>query len=188
VSIEADAADWALSVAGEGEAFGRIFDRHYSRVTRHARRLTENAADAEDVAAVTFLEAWRRRQDVRLVDGSVLPWLLVTATNTAHNVRRARRRHHALLERLPAPSSVPDHADDLGDGVAVSAMRSLSLADRQVLTLCVVLGVHDHEAASVLGVPHGTVKSRLSRARRRLSELVRSNTTTHTREGTAHGA
>src|SRR6187402_2563291 len=98
---QADSVDWALAIAGEGEAFGRIFDRHQARVLRHSVRLVANRADADDVMALTFLEAWRNRARMRLVDGSVLPWLLVTATNVANNTNRGARRYRALLERLP---------------------------------------------------------------------------------------
>ncbi|WP_396133584.1 RNA polymerase sigma factor [Arthrobacter sp. 1088] len=45
--------------------------------------------DAEDATAAAFLELWRRREGVRLVDGSILPWLLVTTTNTARNLQRS---------------------------------------------------------------------------------------------------
>ena len=57
--------------------------------------------DAEDVAASAFLELFRRRDDVRVVNGSVLPWLLVTASNLARNSARARRRYQEFLARLP---------------------------------------------------------------------------------------
>lgn len=164
-----DAQDWALARAGQGEAFGRIFDRHRDRVFRHGLRLVEGVSDADDLVAITFLEAWRRRDDLRVVDGSVLPWLLVTATNVSHNLRRSARRHRALLARMPLETHAPDHADRFDDGEADRAMRQLSLADRQVLTLCVLEGFSEREAASALGVPAGTVKSRLARARARLA-------------------
>jgi RNA polymerase sigma-70 factor (ECF subfamily) len=75
--------DWFRARAGEGEAFGRIFDRHRNRIHRHSLRLVDRPADADDVVAIVFLEAWRRRDDVRIVADSILPWLLVTATQAA---------------------------------------------------------------------------------------------------------
>jgi RNA polymerase sigma factor (sigma-70 family) len=161
--------DWALARAGEGEAFGRIFDRHRDRVFRHGLRLVEGVSDADDLVAITFLEAWRRRDDLRLVDGSALPWLLVTATNVSHNLRRSARRHRALLARLPIDPHAPDHSERYDDGDAHRALQKLALADRQVLTLCVLEGFSEREAADALGVPPGTVKSRLARARVRLA-------------------
>jgi RNA polymerase sigma-70 factor (ECF subfamily) len=167
-----DAHDWALARAGEGEAFGRIFDRHRDRVFRHGLRLVAGVADADDVVAITFLEAWRRRDGLRLVDGSVLPWLLVTATNVSHNLQRSARRYHALLSKLPPDPHVPDPSTAFEDGEAVAALRALSLADQRVLTLCVLEGLSEREAATALDVPPGTVKSRLSRARARLAALL----------------
>lgn len=159
-----DAADWALAVSGEGEAFGRIFDRHHDRVTRHSRRLVTVQADADDVVAVTFLEAWRKRSAVRLVNDSVLPWLLVTATNVASNTNRGVRRYRSLLAGLPP--ALPDASRESSD--ALDALARLSLSDRRVVVLCVLEGYSEREAAEALGVPAGTVKSRLSRAKSRI--------------------
>jgi DNA-directed RNA polymerase specialized sigma24 family protein len=71
-----DAEDWAAAGGGDGEAYGRVFDRHRDRVHRHALRLVPPDVDVDDVVAVVFLEAWRRRRSARLVDGDLLPWLL----------------------------------------------------------------------------------------------------------------
>jgi RNA polymerase sigma factor (sigma-70 family) len=165
-----DSADWASAIAGEGEAFGRIFDRHQARVLRHSTRLVANRADADDVMALTFLEAWRNRARVRMVDGSVLPWLLVTATNVANNTNRGARRYRAVLERLP----VDDHSTDpmADDTEATKALERLSLSDRQVVTLCVLEGYSERDAADALGVAPGTIKSRLSRAKQRLRDQL----------------
>lgn len=167
-----DADDWARAQAGDGEAFGRIFDRHRDRVRRHSLRLVPMPSDVDDAVAITFLEAWRARERARLVDGSLLPWLLVTATHVTRNLHRSARRHRALLARLPAPEQTADHAELLDDGPASAALRSLTLADRQVITLCVLEGLTDREAAIVLGLAVGTVKSRLSRSKRRLADAL----------------
>jgi len=156
----------ARARAGEGEAFGLIFDRHRDRVLRHSLRLVPSWHDAEEVVAVTFLEAWRKRDRVRFVDGSLLPWLLVTAANVARNVSRSARRYAALLDKLPAPLA-PAAASS--DGSATEALRALSLADRQVITLSVLEGFSEAEIAAALGIARGTVKSRLSRAKQRLA-------------------
>jgi RNA polymerase sigma-70 factor (ECF subfamily) len=73
-----EAASWRRASAGDGEAFGLLFDAHHVRVYRHALKLTGSVHDAEEVLAGAFLELWRRRTSVRLVGDSVLPWLLVT--------------------------------------------------------------------------------------------------------------
>lgn len=163
---------WKRVVAGDGESFGVIFDRHRSRVRRHAHGLVPGPEDAEDVVAIVFLEAWRRRSHVRFVDGSVLPWLLRTATNTAHNHARSARRYARALARLPAADRAPDHAETIDDGAAIAATRSLPLQHQEVIVLCVIEGLSPTEAAHVLGVADGTVRSRLSRAKAQLREAL----------------
>lgn len=167
-----DGGDWTQAQRGDGEAFGRIFDRHRDRVYRHVLRLVPVVADADDAVAITFMETWRRREQARLVGDSLLPWLLVTATRVTQNLTRGARRYRALLARLPAEIHALDHAERVDDGPATAALRRLSLADRQVITLCVLEGLTDREAAVVLGLPVGTVKSRLSRAKRRLAARI----------------
>ena len=163
-----DPEDWTKALVGDGEAFGRIFDCHHDRVLRHSKRLMTSLADADDVVAIAFLELWRNRSRVRLVDGSVLPWLLVTATNAGSNVNRGARRYRSLLARLPAADAVDDPMLEFETSDSTEALRGLSLSDRRVVTLCVLEGYSEREAAEILAVPTGTIKSRLSRAKRRL--------------------
>ena len=125
-----------------GDGVGEIFDRHRDRVFRQAARLVEGREEAEDIAAAAFLELWRRRQDVRLVSGSVLPWLLVTTSNLARNAVRATRRYRAFLARLPRQEPAPDAATIAMDGPALgiqpelrAALRSLPEQDLHLLSL-----------------------------------------------------
>lgn len=167
---------WGDALAGDGEAFGQIFDRHKDRVFRHALRLVDQRADAEDVTASTFLELWRRQHDVRVVNGSLLPWLLVTTTNLTRNIHRSTRRHRALLARLPRPGPTTDpaqayldsHAFDGLDPELASALRDLPLLDQQLLGLTALEGFSLEEAGLALGLSTSAVKSRLHRLRRRL--------------------
>lgn len=167
---------WADALAGDGEAFGQIFDRHKDRVFRHALRLVDQRADAEDVTASAFLELWRRRADARVVSGSLLPWLLVTTTNLTRNVHRSTRRHRALLERLPRPAAVPDPAQAYLDSGAfeglepelAAALRHLPVLDQQVLGLTALEGFSLQETGLALGLTTSAVKSRLHRIRRHL--------------------
>ncbi|MGY4541330.1 DNA-directed RNA polymerase specialized sigma24 family protein [Arthrobacter sp. UYNi723] len=64
---------WRQSLLGQGDAFGVLYDRHRDRVFRHAYRLCGNHHDGEDIMAGAFLELWRRRKHVRVVEGSILP-------------------------------------------------------------------------------------------------------------------
>lgn len=172
-----DADEWRAVLAGDGEAFARIFDRHSQRVYRHSLAMVPAADDAQDVVGVTFLEAWRKRGDVRFVNGSLLPWLLVTASHSSKNISRAARRYRNLLEHVPRPESQagPELMPD--DGAAMTALRDLGTHHRDVIALCVIEGFSEAEAAEALGVPVGTVKSRLHRAKQTLASRLRQDIT-----------
>jgi RNA polymerase sigma factor (sigma-70 family) len=159
----------ARAVAGEGEAFGVIFDVHKAAVRRQVARFLVTPQDIEDAVAIVFFEAWRRRSALRLVDGSALPWLLVTGANVARNVRRSAARYRALLAELPDPVGRLDAVGYEEHDVLI-ALRSLALTDQQILTLCVLEGWSERDAAAALNVRLGTVKSRLHRAKRRLAD------------------
>lgn len=92
------------------------------------------------------------------------------STNVGRNLRRSASRHSALLARLPAGEHAPDPALSAGD--ASVELARLSLIDRQIITLCVLEGFSEREAAGVLDIAPGTVKSRLFRARRRLASAL----------------
>jgi len=165
---------------GDADAFGALFDLHHDRVFRQAMRLTASLHDAEDIVAVVFLEAWRRRDAMRVVDGSVVAWLLVTTNFVFRNWVRASRRYREGLQQLPPPEHAPDHADFVDDRIDQDARRTslraalaqLPKRDQDILTLCVLEELSTTEAAAALGVAPGTVKSRLSRAKARLTELM----------------
>lgn len=106
-----DKVAWARVLAGDSRNFGVLYDRHRDRVFRHALGRLSHPADAEDATAIAFLELWRRRAQVRFVDDSLLPWLIVTTSNVVHNLRRSRRRYERMLARLPEPDHHPDHPD-----------------------------------------------------------------------------
>lgn len=168
--------------SGDPDVFRELFDDHARSVYNHGFRLTGAWSVAEDVVSLTFLEAWRLRErvDVDGEAGSLRPWLLGIATNVARNVRRAARRHAGALARLPPPEVVPDFAEEvvgrLRDRERLvqvrTALAALRQPEREVLALCVWSGLDYAEAAAALGVPVGTVRSRLSRARGKLRKLV----------------
>ncbi len=166
--------------AGDPDAFGLIFDEHARAVYRLGFRLTANWSAAEDVVSLTFLEAWRLRGRIDPAGESLQPWLLGIAVNVCRNLARASRRHQAALARIPPPPVVPDFAEEvagrLDDSVQLhlvaEALGALRRSEREVIALCVWSGLDYTTAAGALGVPVGTVRSRLSRARRRLRKLV----------------
>ncbi|MEU4531436.1 RNA polymerase sigma factor [Micromonospora ureilytica] len=167
--------------AGDPGAFAELFDEYARSVYNHAFRLTADWATAEDVMAATYLQAWRSRERVTEEGGSLRPWLLGIATNEARNHIRSNRRYRRVAAALLASDfTVPDHADEVAGrlddsrriAAAIDALAWLRRAEREVLTLCLWEGLDYESAAEALGVPVGTVRSRLSRARARLRTLV----------------
>lgn len=183
----------AAACAGDGEAFGVIFDRHHAAVRAYCARRTGSVDAADDLAAVVFLEAWRRRAEVELVHDSALPWLYGVAGNTLRRRTRTVLRHRRLLGRLPAEPASPDHADDVAARLddtreieqLTAAVARLRRTDREVLALCGWQGPDYQSAAVALGIPVGTVRSRLSRARTRLSDARTAAPTPPTRHPVA---
>lgn len=96
---------WAAARAGDAEAFATVFDVHRDAVFERALAADLSPTEAEDVTALVFLEAWRRRGAVRVADGTVSAWLLSTTADVVRTLARTRRRHRAILERLPRSSS-----------------------------------------------------------------------------------
>ncbi|MCW2933775.1 MAG: polymerase sigma-70 factor [Actinomycetia bacterium] len=165
----------ARARAGDADAFGAVFDACAKSVYNHAFRLTGDWSTAEEVMAMTFLEAWRGRDSILADGGSLRPWLLGIATNLARGLHRTARRHRTALARLAVADELPDFADDVSgrlDDVARikalhRALAELPGAELEVLALCVWSGLSYAEAAGALHVPVGTIRSRLSRARAR---------------------
>src|SRR5258708_9726055 len=168
-----------------GDAFGELFERYSDRVYAHCFTRTGSWSTAEDLTSAVFLEAWRRRGEIRFSGDSALPWLLRVANNATRNAQRTLRRHAVLLAKLPPPEEEIDIAVDAAARIdqerlarhLLCAMTHLRQAERAVISLCDWAGLSYSEAAVALGVPEGTVRSRLSRARQHLRELTSEGTT-----------
>lgn len=163
-----EAAAWQRLRAGDESALGDLFDRYEPRLFRHATRLLTDREDAKDAVAIAFFELWRKRTGVRLVDGSPLPWLLTTVANAARNLERAGRRYRALLAKTPAAASAAPSAHD--ESGVLAALKQLPAGEQSVVVLSVLEGYPERDVAQTLGIPVGTVKSRLSRAKGRLRD------------------
>jgi RNA polymerase sigma factor (sigma-70 family) len=169
-----DAALWELS-AKDPEAFGEIFRRHARSVFAICYWRTGDATLAEDVTSVVFLEAWRRRDLVVLEQRSALPWLLGVANHTSRNATRSLRRYSQALRRLDGRRSLPND-DDVIDRIDAETSlalvnevaRDLSEQEREIVLLVFWSGLSYEATAVALGVPVGTVRSRVSRTRRKL--------------------
>jgi RNA polymerase sigma-70 factor (ECF subfamily) len=171
--------DWSRALEHDPRAFAAIFDHHERRVFRHAVQLADSYHDAEDVTAASFFELWRRREAVRLVADSTLPWLLVTATNISRNSRRALRRYRSLLGQMPRGENVGDPEVDRGlesrlhdSEELYRAMKSLNSNDASLLMLTAVEGLSVKEAAGLLGLTDGAGRVRLHRAKQRLRDQL----------------
>ncbi len=159
------------------EAFEEIFERHAGAVWSFCRRRVGPDA-AEEVVSDTFLVAFQRRGGFDSSYESARPWLLGIATNM---IRRRLRDERAYLERKRhslGPLSVEDTADvDRLDAerlrpILIAALLDLPPDDRETFLLVSVGELTYSEAASALGVPVGTVRSRIHRARSKLRERI----------------
>lgn len=168
---------WRAAVARDEAAFASLFDRHRHAVFRQALRLMAQPADAEEVAAAAFFELWRKRASVRLVDGSVLPWLLVTVANLSRNSHRALVRREGLLRRLPPERHLDGDAfdrvdEDLRRSDVVAALKRLRPQDVALVTLTALEGYRLAEVADLLGVTENAARVRLHRAHKKLRGLL----------------
>lgn len=171
---------WLAVVRGDGVAFAAIFDRHGDRMWRHAWRLMQHRQDTEDVVAAAFAEAWRSRRRVRVVDGSVLPWLLATTTNCARNACRSIRRNERLIAHIPVAAPAADTADIAADRVerldagtqVARALRELPERDARLIALVLLDELPLADAAAAIGVSYGAAKTRMHRAKAKLRAIL----------------
>jgi RNA polymerase sigma factor (sigma-70 family) len=174
-----DSVLWARSAEGDTGAFALLFERHAKAIYNYCFRRVGDWGAAEDLLSIVFLEAWRRR-DKQLPPGKVLPWLYGISTNVVRNRRRSERRYRAALARMPVPVAEPSFDAEAAARVdderrmrpALELLAGLPREHQDVLVLCDWSELSYEDAAFALGVPVGTVRSRLSRARRALEELA----------------
>jgi RNA polymerase sigma factor (sigma-70 family) len=162
--------------------FAEVVREHERVVHSVALRLSSTAVDAEDVAAETFLRAYRAllRYDAgRLRALRIRPWLLTILRNTARNAaREAGRRPGPPPEHEPAEAAVAGPSveqqveDDLLHREWARLLARLPEAQRTAVVLRHVEGVPTSEIAEILGCAEGTAKSRVSRGLRRLRVLL----------------
>jgi RNA polymerase sigma factor (sigma-70 family) len=177
VSVD-DATLWERVRDGDTDAFGDLFERHARVIHSYCFRRTGDWSAAEDLVSVVFLEVWRRRNK-ELSEGKVLPWLFGVATNVVRNHRRARTRYAAALRRVPEPRPQPDFSSEVDARIdderrmkpLLELVSRLPKREQDVFTLAAWFDLSYEDIAVALGVRVGTVRSRLSRARKRLREL-----------------
>jgi RNA polymerase sigma factor (sigma-70 family) len=165
----------------EPEVFEVIFDRHYEAVHRFAAGRV-GIQDAPDIAAETFARAFDRRQRFRLDRRSALPWLYGIAVNVCREGRRRNSRGQHATTRIATRDEMSTEAfeNDLTERVDAQRLRPDLLAALRGLTddeyaLLMLAGESDmsyQQMADALGIPIGTVRSRLARARRRVRHAI----------------
>jgi RNA polymerase sigma factor (sigma-70 family) len=176
LSTASDAELLAMT-GSQPEAFGELFARHAQSVYAFCARRTGDLDHAEDLTSVVFLEAFRRRRKLKLSNTSALPWLLGVANNVVRNSDRSIRRYRSALGRIPDPpvhASAEDEAiERFGTQEALSRAREaisvLTCAEQDVVLLVLWSELSYADAATALGVPIGTVRSRLASARAKLN-------------------
>ncbi len=172
-----DGVLWQQAQAGDKSSFASLFERHAAAIHAFCFRRTGDWCLAEDLTSATFLESWRRRDNVYLEAAQVRPWLYGVANNLVRNSARARRRYAAALARLPKERAEPDFAEGAterlaSEGSVRKLLTSLGrLPDRELEAVALVCWqeLSHAEAAFALGVPEATVRTRLFRARKRLA-------------------
>ena len=176
---EEDSGLFARAQRGDTAAYEEIVQRYQQVAFRTAYVITGSVPDAEEAAQDGFVKAYRALGTFRS-GAEPRPWLLKIVANEARNrVRSAGRRHHLelrLAERFrpgdaaPSPEAETVAAEDTRR--LLDLVNSLSEEDRLVITSRYLLELSGEETAAVLGIPQGTVKSRLSRALARLRSTL----------------
>ena len=175
-SSRPDSAEPSLA---DSDDFGAVFDRYFAEIHGYAARRVGRDA-AADIAADTFLTAFRLRRKFDPGRGTVKAWLYGIATNHLSVHHRSEQRRYRAMARAGVPDQQEGHADAVIDQVAAGAMRpallralaDLNRGEREVLLLVALGGLGHADVAAALGISYGTVASRLSRARAKLRSAV----------------
>jgi RNA polymerase sigma factor (sigma-70 family) len=161
------------------DRFALIFDRYFAEIHRYVeRRLGTEVAD--EIAADTFLTAFRKRDSYRTDSVSARPWLYGIATNLIGKHRRRSGSALRAYQRVGTTDAVESHAEDVAARVSAEqrradltrALAGLSKGERDVLLLVALADFSHEEVAQALGIAYGTVASRLSRARAKLRQSL----------------
>ncbi len=170
---------WERARGGDPEAFGDLYERHARSVQSYCLWRTADLQSAEDATATVFLEVWRKRGRLTLSTDSAAPLLLGIANNVVRRQWRSQRRYRDALERVRSVGQAPNdlEAEAIARVDAIrqlreggEAIRGLPQREREVLALLAWSDLSYGEIAEALGLPIGTVRSRLARARTRLGD------------------
>jgi RNA polymerase sigma factor (sigma-70 family) len=170
--IDEDAALIAEIRNGSERAFNVLIDRHQQAVRGFLRRLLSDVADAEDLAQETFVVAWTRPETYR-GEAGVRSWLCAIAWHKARSAQRAWFRRRAREATWAADVAVQVEPARSPEAAVVNrALDALPIEQRAAIILCVIEGFSHSEAAGILDVPLGTVKSHVARGKARLMDVL----------------
>lgn len=170
LTLQADETLAAAAARGDAAAF-EILVRRHERVVRGFLARLAPGGRADDLAQETFLTAWTKAAGFAGA-GRYRGWLMRIAWSTfLMDVRQRGRRlpEHAGSGEAPEPAAGGDVERDL---IVEDALSRLGEADRAAVVLCLVLGHSHSEAAGILEMPLGTLKTRVARGSARLLELL----------------
>ncbi|MFI6321361.1 RNA polymerase sigma factor [Nonomuraea sp. NPDC050556] len=168
-------SDLIAESLADPEAFAALFDRYSGMIYRYvSKRL--GPEPAEDLVGETFLVAFARRKSYDLTYTDARPWLFGIATKLVSRHHRTEAARYRLLLRTPGARDVESPVERVLAGVTaqasrgdlVKALAALPAKDRDVLLLIAWADLSYEEVAHALGIPVGTVRSRLNRARRKV--------------------
>ncbi|MGE5539366.1 MAG: RNA polymerase sigma factor [Gemmatimonas sp.] len=169
--------DELLTLAGAGDqrAYRTLVARHLPRVLAMARRMTGNAAEAEDVAQDAFLRVWQKSPDWQVGDARFSTWLYRVVMNLC--VDRKRRRPFAPIEAAgdpedPAPSAESQVAQHQSSRRVAAAIARLPERQRAALVLTYYEELSNAAVAEIMGVSVSALESLLVRARKALRVLL----------------
>jgi RNA polymerase sigma-70 factor (ECF subfamily) len=166
-----EAADVRAAASGDAAAFERIVRAVSGHVWRYVVHLIGDPILTEDVVQEVLLRVHRKLRTLRDPERFV-PWLLAMARNAAYDAGRTRKRQQLHLvsdDQIPETrtASDPHLRVEIED-----ALSHLTHELREALVMVGVIGLSYEEVASALGVPEGTVKSRVFRARKQMMEML----------------
>ena len=185
---EAADSDLLAMAGSEPEAFGELFRRHSRSVYAYCARCTGNLDFAEDLTSVVFMEAFRLRRKLQLSNASALPWLIGVANNVMRNADRSLRRYRSALDRIPVPADSASPEENTMERLgaqealagALEAISTLTQGEQDVVLLVLWSEFTYADAATAIGVPVGTVRSRLASARAKFKDSAPITSTTLT--------
>jgi RNA polymerase sigma-70 factor (ECF subfamily) len=177
IAIDTTSDDRLIEWIGQGNklAMQVLFARYHVRVYRFILRSIGNASVAEDLTSEVFLSVWRQADRFQ-ARSTVSTWLLAIARHKAISELRRRREEQIDISEieLEDPADDPEIAFQKKDRRETirHCLMQLSPEQREIIDLAYYHGKSVEEVAEIIGIPRNTVKTRMFRARKRLSEML----------------